>query len=173
LYLLWKQRWTWFLPLFVLACLNKETAILLVVVYGIHYLRRLESGRYAALLVAQVVIYAVVKLGLTYVFRGNRGVFVEFHAIDHGLATLLRTYRFSTFLTFVGGCFLIFYDWKRKPEFLRTGFVWTLGPLLVLGFFLGYWDEWRGYYEAYPLALALSAHTVKSLKDCISLRAQT
>jgi hypothetical protein len=167
LYLLWRQKWRAYIPVFVLACLNKETAVLLPLVFGVHYARRLNRGRYMALVLAQVTIFAVVKTGLTYLFRANPGPFVPFHLLDHGIGTLLQTYRFTAFLALLLGGLLVFYGWKRKPAFLRTGFVWTLGPLLALGFILGYWDEWRGYYEAYPLALALSAWTLKSLKGAL------
>lgn len=48
----------------------------------------------------------------------------------------------------------------RKAYFLRASFVCVLLPLVGLALFFGYLDEWRGYYEAYPIALCLIADSL-------------
>jgi hypothetical protein len=38
-----------------------------------------------------------------------------------------------------------------------------LAPLLGLTLFLGFIDEWRDYFEVYPVLVLLAAHTVGRL----------
>ena len=60
--------------------------------------------------------------------------------------------------------FLLAYRWDDKPVFLRVAFPATFGPLLALALFFGYIDEWRGYYEAYPIGLALIVDSCRRLR---------
>jgi hypothetical protein len=49
--------------------------------------------------------------------------------------------------------------WAQTPRFLRTA-LWVLPVLVGLTLFLGYLDELRDYYEAFPVVVLLIAHGV-------------
>jgi hypothetical protein len=57
-----RQRWNTYLVVFLLACINKETAILLTLVFTVHYFARLERRRFAALFAAQIAIFGLIKV---------------------------------------------------------------------------------------------------------------
>ena len=158
--LLVRRRWRLFLVVFVLACLNKETTILLTLVFAIHFRRpaSLPRAAYRGLLLAQLAIFAVLKTGLYVLYRDNPGAFVEAHFPQHNL-DVLKAYPLATVFGWCGVALLVAYRWPEKPAFLRDA-LWIALPLVVLTFFLGYLDELRDYYEAYPIVLLLILHSV-------------
>jgi len=161
--LLLRQSWRWFFPVYVLACLNKETTILLTLVFALHFRReqRMSREQFSNLLTAQVVIFVVVKLGLAAVFRDNPGSFVALQGTRHNL-DLLGALSLPAVFGWCGVALLLFYRWSEKPLFLRRA-LWIVVPLVGLTFFLGYLDELRDYYEAYPVVALLLLHSVSRL----------
>jgi hypothetical protein len=153
-----RERFVAYFVVFALACVNKETTILLTLVFGLHF-RILAPGRrtYLALAAAQVALFVVVKAGLGYVFRTNPGTTAEFHLFNHTL--LFPTYHMGAAMGWLGFGGLIAYGWTSKPPFLRSALA-IMVPLVGLTFFLGYLDEIRDYYEAFPAAFLLASETV-------------
>lgn len=140
---------------FVLCCLNKETALLLIPVAAIAWRSHLQPrGRYRAFLIALFAVYAAITTALAWCFRGNPGGFVELH-LGHTLKVLARGYTPAELLAALALVVLISYRWQEQPAFLRQALLAVLLPLIALGLVLGYVDELRAYYEAYPLAFAL------------------
>jgi hypothetical protein len=168
LYYLYHRRWMWYVVFFALTCLNKETAILLIPVFMLHYPLRLSDRRAVLLVAAQTVIFVTFKAVLTVAYAGNPGSFVEFQFVDHNLLFFARGYGWTQFLLLGFFTFVWLYKWKEKPAFLRTAFICTLPPLVALSLFLGWIDEWRGYYEAYPVVFAMAIHTFASLHKQVS-----
>jgi hypothetical protein len=158
-----RQRWAWFVAVYLLACLNKETAILLTLVFAIRFWPREDTvrARFGDLLTVQLLGFAVIKAGLAYVFRDNPGSFVALHVPRHNLE-LLGAYPLATVFGWCGLILLLFYRWREKPAFLRNA-LWIVVPLVALTFFLGYLDELRDYYEAYPIVLLLLLHSVSRI----------
>jgi hypothetical protein len=126
-----RRRWWPFLVVFLLGCINKETTILLTMLFVIHFRadESMERSVFWKLAAAQLTIFAVVKLALSLAFQSNPGAFVEFHLIDHNLA-VLKSYSLSTSILWLGAGLLVFFRWSEKPKFLRRG-VWILAVLLV------------------------------------------
>lgn len=140
---------------FVLCCLNKETALLLVPVAAIAWRSHLQPrGRYRAFLLALIAVYAVITAALAWHFRGNPGGLVELH-LGHTLRALARGYTPAELLAALAIVALISYRWREQPAFLRQAWLAVLLPLIGFGLVLGYIDELRAYYEAYPLTFAL------------------
>ena len=54
---------------------------------------------------------------------------------------------------------LLFYKWRCKPALLRNS-LWISVPLIVLTLFFGRLTELRASYEAYPIAILLTAHSI-------------
>jgi hypothetical protein len=74
---------------------------------------------------------------------------------------LTRAWRLPELAAAIVVAGLIFYGWPQKPRFLKMSFVMILPPLVIMALFLGYIDEWRGYYEAYPAAFGLAIDTMR------------
>jgi len=169
LYLLASQRIAAFALAFGLCTLNKETSVLLILVFAFTGRKWLSPPRHAVYLFGLVVWYVLVRVLITYAFRHNPGSFVDFHLIDHNLRLLVSEWSFSELVTWLILLVLVFYRWAKKPEFLRVSFVVVLAPLVLLGLFFGFLNEWRGYYEAYPLAFALAVDTVNRLDAALGV----
>jgi hypothetical protein len=162
-----RRKWRAYLAVFALACLNKETTILLTMIFWIHFFSGGSSrGAILRLAAAQFFLFALVKGALSLAFSKNPGSFVEFHLIDHNLAlfkhlSLAQAAQALGLVLAVG--LLVFRGWRRKPAFLRHA-LWIMVPLLALALLLGYLDELRDYYEAYPILLLLAAQTLAELR---------
>ena len=158
---LYQQDWKKFLILYPVACLNKETTILLTFIYFIYFRHKLRGDHFYKILFIQLTIFAVVKVFLFVIFKENPGTFVEFHLFDHNLG-LLSGYDLSLAFAVLGLIMLVYYKWLEKPLFIRTT-LWALVPLVFLTLFLGYLDELRDYYEVYPTVIILISHSIAAV----------
>ncbi|MFZ1945919.1 MAG: hypothetical protein WAW06_00030 [bacterium] len=149
-----------FLVSFAFACINKETAIVLIPMAGVLWWKRYPRARYWGMMAALAVIYVTIKSSISYAFRENPGRFVESHFVDSNLQALASGWRFGDLVVWLVLVGLVTYRWRSKPFFLRVALISTAIPLAGLATFLGGLDEWRGYYEVYPVALALAVDSV-------------
>jgi hypothetical protein len=162
--LLVRRNWSLYLVVFVFCCFNKETSILLVMVFFLYYWGNIKTDRteYMKLLIVQLALFVLIKGILTYIYHDNPGSFIEFHLYDYNLIRLRKIKPFALLLWGGGVSFLLFYQWLKKPKFLRVSLMMLL-PLVGLTLFLGFIDEWRDYFEVYPVLVLLAAHTVGKL----------
>jgi hypothetical protein len=155
-----RGRWGTFLVLFALATINKETSILLTLVFAIHSIRAYPRSSVVSLLVAQLLMFLVIRGTLAYVFRDNPGGAVELHLFDHNQYVLLHPLEMSKRPLVLAGAGVVgAWRWRRKPPLLRDALV-TLAPVLLLvGVTVGQLDEIRAYYEIYPVVVLLVAES--------------
>ena len=158
-----RKKWVLFLIIYTLGCINKETTILLTLIFAIHFFRAGKMSRrlFYRLLISQFIIFILVKLTLFFIFRDNPGSFVEFHFFDHNLV-LFGEISLATMTALAAIVLMVFYRWTEKPLFLRDA-LWIAAPLFILTLFLGYIDEQRDFYEAYPVVLLLIYHSVRKI----------
>jgi len=154
LVLLLKRGWAWFYPVYILACINKETSILIPLVFaswmGLRVLRR----PYIWHLLFQMMIGVGIALVLSTVFKDNPGVDMEWH-VHRNLSMpfgVLCWFRFSLLIFIIGLCL---WGLSEAPAFLRRGFVVTMSVLLVATFIGGDIEELRDYYEALPFIVGM------------------
>jgi hypothetical protein len=159
------RRWRAYAALFPLACLNKETAVLLTLVFIASARNRQRADgddrvTLRSLLAYQTIVFVAIRSAVAYVFRDNPGSAVELHLFDHNAQVLLHPGSMSKRLIVLLGAGVIgAYGWERKPPFLRLALL-TLAPaLLVMGMTVGQVDEIRAYYEIYPVIGLLVADT--------------
>jgi hypothetical protein len=158
-----RSRLLYFL-VFLLATLNKETSILLVPLFVLREQGVLRRWTLALLAAGQVLAFVGVKAAIAHALRGTPGSFVEFHLYDHNLALVTQpAFYFKTFGVVIPLALVIALDWREKPSFLRRGLLVCLLPLVAFALFLGYVDELRDYYEAYPFVVLLALPTVRKL----------
>ncbi len=160
-----RGRWKGFLAVYFLGCLNKETTILLTLIFMIYFRKpeRMPRLLYWKLAIGQLAIFAAVKAGLSLWFWNNPGGHVEFHLFDHNLYNLRkRPYLFYFWPRLAAIIAIVVpYHWRRKPGLIKTA-LWAFPPLFILGILFGYLDEFRAYYEIYPIVMVLIAHSIAS-----------
>jgi hypothetical protein len=151
--LLIAQRWKLYLLVFAVGTLNKETMILIALIFAVYGFRRLPKAPYWGLLALQLLVFALIKGGLNWYFQNNPGSVVEMH-----LDLQWQAFWLSPFDALIWGVLLalgIGYRWAEKPVVLRYALV-ILVPLVISHVFLGMPYEIRVYLEAYPILLLLS-----------------
>ena len=154
-----RRRWVWYYPVFVLACVNKETSILLAAVFAVWQGRHVLSRVNLPHFVAQACLGLAVCTVIAWIFHGNPGSSAEWH-LQRNLAppgTRLAQIRLAVL---AAGVLLAVWSTRDASPFMSRGFLVTLLPLLAATLFLGYIDELRDYYEALPLGLCLVLLTV-------------
>ena len=160
LYLMLTERFRIYLLCFPLAVFNKETSLLLIFQFFLYFRSRLRIKKFMTYLAIQTIVYTSIKLALTIIFSKNPGSFVEFHLFDHNIQTLMKGHTFSQIFAFLGIIFLITFDFPRKNEFLRLSSIAFAIPLFGLILFFGFMDEYRAFYELYPVVLCLVCDTL-------------
>lgn len=154
-----RRRWGGYFIALFLAAVNKETSILLILVFAAYFrLRPLSRGRhYPFLLGAQLGLYLLIRGALSLHFAGNPGAFLEFHLMDHNIPILLPfSVADAAAWIFLG--LVLGIQWTKKPLFPRVGIL-VLAVLCAMALFFGYFDELRMYYEAFPSMCLLLCHS--------------
>lgn len=151
-------RWTFYYPVFILGCLNKETMVLLSLFFVLLYWKRMPRKSLLLHALTQGVIFAVIKAVITYSFVGNGGAVMDFHLFLN-LHILLMGYDWTTLVGWTLVLTLVFLDFRKKHEILRKAILLAI-PLGVLVLLSGVITELRAAYEMYPIVLLLASHTV-------------
>lgn len=148
--LLAHRRWTAFLIVYAVGCLNKETTLFLSLVFAIWCYRSLPARDFWRLLLAQAAIYGLIRAALLWRFRNNPGGVVEFHLLDH-LDVYMRlpgfTIGYAIFITIVAGVCLR--NWRHKPRPLVQAALALLAVLIPLFALFGFPYEIRVFYEVF------------------------
>jgi len=187
LLLLYKKQWRFYLVLYSLALLNKETSVMLVIVFIVNYYKELRRAEFYKLLGIQAGLFLIIKLLLYLIFIGNPGGVVEHHLawnLNH-LSQLSSYFNFEPIgkgmifpaylniplprginLPMIGFMvFIIIYKWKDIPLFLRRSLVYV-PVLFAFGLFMGHINELRSYYAALPVVyLSVMAGIVKFIES--------
>jgi len=147
--------WYALLPIGVL---NKETFVLMSVVFALTQWRRYSSRSLAVHLTAQFTIAAAVLAAIHIACHGNPGTPVEFH-LQRNLHYQPGARQLVHDAVYWGFWVTALWHWREKRAL--AGVALTLGVLLVGStLFLGYLGEYRDYYEVYPVLFLMVAHTV-------------
>ncbi|MDI6783681.1 MAG: hypothetical protein QME64_06240, partial [bacterium] len=161
-----RNLWYPYLLVYFLSCLNKETTILLTLIFIPYYLERnrMERRLFKNLLFAQLGIYLLVKCILVLIFWNNPGSMVEFNIFVNAIRVELQFERAPvvTLSSLLGITFLVFYRWIDKPIFLKYS-LWIFLPFFLLYLLFGDYGEWRVFYGVYPIFILASAHSIAAL----------
>lgn len=147
-----RERHGWYLLVFALSCLNKETTVYATVAYTAYFAGRVRWRFLVFHVAAQIGIFSLIYGTLSYVFANNLGqgfgCFIELH----------KKWLLSRGLPFyLGGAVIAFmacFRWSEKPLLLRRG-AWMVAANLVFFIRGGFPAEWRGFYESAPLLALL------------------
>jgi hypothetical protein len=161
-YLMYRERWTMFLPVFILACFNKETALLFLVSAALWWNHR--AGVRPGLPHLAILLSAglLVRIGIAVLSSHLPGSLLEFHLFDHNLSRLFMFFEPIDLVStlFIG--FLVFSYWKEKPALLTIGTI-HLAILVAAAVFSAYVDEYRQYFDCYPILVLTMAYSLMKL----------
>ena len=162
LLLIVRNRWYVYYPVFILGCINKETTILLTVIFAIHAFKKGENkNRIAWHVGLQCLIFFMIKFILMIIYKDNPGWFVcsGIWFLSRNMQKIAMLYTVPNLVCYSVIAVLIFYRWSSKPAFLKQG-LWIIIPLVLLAMYMGYVDELRDYYEIYPIIFLLMTHSI-------------
>jgi len=144
------KRQALYFAIFTVACLNRETTILLSIIYALQFgLTRLT--------LAQVGIYGLLRVFLLALFADRPGYTIEFHLAEHWQSVTTNIEATMLYLIVFGAVIaLVAYRFAGKPWLLRAS-ASILVPVLVAAFIIsGYPFEFRVFYEVYPIVFLLA-----------------
>ncbi len=84
-----RRRWGLFLLVLAAATLNKETAVLLTMLFVIHFWneQRMDRRSFTRLVLLQACIFVSFQLAISWAFRNNPGPFLYVHLFDHNIGS--------------------------------------------------------------------------------------
>lgn len=173
LLLLSQKQFAWFLLVFALATLNKETSILFTGIFVFHYWKRIDRKQFIWIAIGQLAIFMIIKGSLTYYFSDNPGSFVQYHLSEHILFFQLAPLYFLVLSSILGIALvlLVIINWKNKPVFIRNSAVIFI-PLFVLYIFFGFPFEFRVFFEFLPVLMILILPALKPVEPRLVLHQQ-
>ena len=155
-----RRTWFLYLGLFALGCLNKETAVLMVLPFSIYVYRQacLSPRIVVFFAAAQVGFFCLVRTVQSVLFRNNAGL-VMYKNFATQLNGIFSHYTYTDLASFLLLVVLLFHRFSEKPTLLRFFLVLSI-PLFVLFLLGGNPGEFRVFYELHSVLVLLSAHTL-------------
>ncbi|MFO7676620.1 MAG: hypothetical protein R6X12_09940 [bacterium] len=160
---------------FALATLNKETSILLTLVWLLHLGRELPRGKLFFGLAVQLLGWLAVRGGIALLYRHQPGVMLEWWHLSQNLALPTRIARqlatrpLGRIVAERGVNALalpvaaaVIASLRRAPVFLKRAF-WIALPLGATMLVFGFLEEFRALYELYPVAVLVLASGVMAV----------
>jgi len=165
-------RSRWFYVVYILAVLNKETAILLSIPWFLENRKELASRSLVSGLALQFGVWLVVRAGITFLYRNTPGVMFEWWHWQRNLNVLARMVRApfdGSFAMYAGRHWYktialvaipaLLLSLRSSPPFIRRALLMAV-PIFVLSLIGGFFDELRTYYEVYPVVVLILASGV-------------
>jgi hypothetical protein len=159
-HLLLRQRWPLYYVLFALAVLNRETCLILTMVFALVWFRRLPARALVAHVAAQMVLWLAIKAALYFAFSSaghqlymdslgdNRETLIGILTLQpRGLHNLVK------FLLWGGGLWASLpFIFRIQPEPIRRSLL-AIGPFVLGMIFVARLREMRIYGEVIPMVV--------------------
>lgn len=154
-----REKFHLFYIIFPLSCINKETTILMSMVFAIHFYKEgMNKSHLAIHLLCQLAVFTVIKTIINIIFIENRGGLVEFQLLVHNYK-VLTAYSIPTLVAWIAVVASVIHKWREKPPFLKRG-LWIMVPLFVASIFFAFIDELRDFYDAFPIFFLLFIYSL-------------
>ncbi|MCX6840793.1 MAG: hypothetical protein NTX53_00625 [candidate division WOR-3 bacterium] len=159
------RRFRLYALVFAVCVLNKETALLLTLVWAVSEAHKRKPRQLVVGIGLQVGFWLVVRGLLLWSFRNNPGEPIALHLFRNAqvIGVPGNWFRFRPVtdwlvlptgfnLLYVLGFVASLFTLKKAPQFLKDAF-WIAVPLFVLTWLFGNVDEMRVYYELLPIVV--------------------
>jgi len=147
-----RRAWLVYGLMFALGCVNRETMVLLVGVFAIHYWGRLSWQEWLVLMGCQIFLFLTIRTGLMVIFASAGGAPFWLRPRENVLFFLQIPWLCG--LHWLGVCFVLWSclrRWQDKPRLLRSAFVVMASALMALYLFFGWAFEVRVFAELFPV----------------------
>lgn len=171
MYLIYQRKhYVWFVLLFVVATINRETTLLLLPLYmidaavtdGRFELRRLFQWRTMAVLVPLAVYWAAWQVAVRWWFYGNRSEF--YPRLDWNVKSLLGPQAWPQLLSACGYLLLfVLLMYKRIPDGRLRAWILIVPIWVAFMFSYGILVETRVFGELIPLTVCSTALILEEL----------
>ena len=160
IYFLGRRQYLWYLVAFGLACLNKETAVLFVLVFVLEA-RHDERKRFWRYLALNVALGGLILTLQRVIYRNNPGSALE-SSLGYQMQNMTSLYSWERLGTVFVIFLLVAVRSSEKPLLLKRA-LWLLVPFFVLFMWGGRPNEFRVFYEVHPPLVLMSAHTITAV----------
>jgi hypothetical protein len=143
--------------IFPFACINRETAFLLIIIFAVYSVGRLTVFSWIKGVAYQALVYLAIRIFLVLHFAGSTGEPFWFRPADN-----LQMYIDAPLqsIIYLAGMVLVLWvclrRWKQQPALLRTAFLVMAPSLAILYMFFGFTFEIRAFAEVYPVIVVMS-----------------
>jgi hypothetical protein len=170
-----QRRWLLYYPIFLLAVLNKEANVLLILFFVAAMVRSMPRGKFLTHLAAQCALGIAVLVLVRQVYAGHAGTPMQFHLATNlrylaqprnylrvfdVYAPLIPVPRGFNILTLLFLAALVAYRWQEKPPFLKRLFVLTAVAAVPLFLWGGFKDELRNLSLMFPAIYLVGFHAL-------------
>ncbi len=158
-YCIFIRQWRWYAVFFILACLNRETSIFILIFFAFWFYKKLDTQTYVRQLALQGLAYAAIAVTLGVVFADNPDWFARRQYFFPVMNDLLGRSSPAGFVVVAAYFWLLTYRWQQKPAFLKTSL--ALFPLMYAAYLVyGFPKEYRVFFDLMPLLALLATHTL-------------
>jgi hypothetical protein len=143
--------------LFPFICLNRETAILLTVLFAVYFFRRLERRTYLIHVIYQLAVYIAIRLTLLWMFSDAQGTPLYFRPGENlqlYAQEFVASHMFLLLVVAVLG--IVAARWRYAPELIRTAFLIFTPALAVVYICFGVSFEIRVFVELLPVVAMIA-----------------
>ncbi len=168
LYFLKRREWRFMYPCLAAGMLNKETMVLLTLVFVVYFWDRMPRKLLARHALAQLGLALLLRI-LTVLLSRPAGAFdpknnylrdyFETNLLAIWKSPLLYDVQLLAACLFLGA--MVAWRWPDKPVLLRRGCI-VLLPLFAGYLRGGLWGEIRIFYEAFPILSLMAYHSLVS-----------
>jgi hypothetical protein len=163
LYAIYTEKWEALALTILFASLNRETAIFIPFILGVHFIREglkkkalfSRNTRYLVMILGFAGIWLMVFFGLRLIF-GNAPHVSDLADLFERNLQPLNLYRTSVALILFFGFywFLILFGYLKAPDFVKVT-IWIVPFYLVTYLVWGVWYETRVLMSLYPIFIPL------------------
>jgi len=156
--LMLRRSWPYYVT-YLAAVLNKETAILLAVVFALHW--RSARAKWLAATAFQVFVWIAVRGAIAWVYRGNAGP-LFMRTFGGNVSQMASRWSWPHFVLFVAMLCAGIAAWTAHP-LLRAAFA-VVGPFVIAYVLVGSYGEIRFFYEIWGLAVVVLVAGIGALR---------
>lgn len=153
------RRWRWYYVAWILALLNKESAVFVFAVFALWQWPCMPRRQFWKHALAQMLIIAAVKTGLYVAYAANAGPFLKTDYVYAHMQGFLRAFDYRDVAGILMALFLLVFRWQEKPGLAKTGLP-VLALMWVAYVTVGSPREYRVFYDVVPLLTLLATHTL-------------
>ncbi len=158
--LIYLRRHTAFYLVFIVACINRETAVLLTVLFISREIKLMNLPILFRHGLIQLSIWIVIRTGIVTCFKISTGSPFAMPLLDIGRYLSMNPTH-TIYFCFLAMMFTVtvLHSWHNNPLFCRIGFLAVGIPFLAANVIFAILTEMRTYFEIVPFLVLFTTRT--------------